>query len=108
MQRGFSGGKKVIKSANTRNRGQICLFKTTENTELFILKGDNGKLWVGLIVVIFFNVVATVNVFTESKTCRNSTVHFARLKFVVSFEENKQTRPQLVILTNSNTCPPLK
>ena len=53
MQRGFSGGKKVIKSANTRNRGQICLFRTTENTELFILKGDNGKLWVGLIVVIF-------------------------------------------------------
>ena len=53
MQRRFSGGKQVIKSANTRNRGQICLFKTTENTELFILKGDNGKLWVGLIVVIF-------------------------------------------------------
>ena len=55
MSRGFSGGKQVIKSANTRNRGQICLFKTTENinTELFILKGDNGKLWVGLIVVIF-------------------------------------------------------
>ena len=56
----------------------------------------------------FFNAVATVNVFTESKTCRNSTVHFARLKFVVSFQENEQTRPQLVILTNSKTCPPLK
>ena len=54
----------------------------------------------------FFNPVATVNVFTESKTCRNSTVHFARLKFVVSFQENEQTRPQLVILTNSNTCFP--
>ena len=53
MLSGSSGGKQVTKSANTRNRGQICLFKTTENTELFILKGDNGKLWVGLIVVIF-------------------------------------------------------
>ena len=53
MQRRFSGGKQVIKSANTRNRGQICLFRKTANTELFILKGDNGKLWVGLIVVIF-------------------------------------------------------
>ena len=86
MQRGFSGGKQVIKSANTRNRGQICLFKTTENTELFILKGDNGKLIMGGIDrCYFFDAVATVDVFTESKTCRNSTVHFARLKFVVSF-----------------------
>ena len=26
MSRGFSSGKQVIKSANTRNRGRFCLF----------------------------------------------------------------------------------
>ena len=26
MSRGFSGGKQVIKSADTRNRGRVCLF----------------------------------------------------------------------------------
>ena len=38
MLRGFSGGKQVIKSANTRNRSRVCLFWKTKNEELFILK----------------------------------------------------------------------
>ena len=38
MSRGFSGGKQAIKSANTRNRGCVCLFLTTKNEERFILK----------------------------------------------------------------------
>ena len=38
MSRGFSGGKEVINFSNTRNRGRVCLFLTTENEQLFILK----------------------------------------------------------------------
>ena len=38
MSRGFSGGKQVINSSNTRNSGRVCLFLTTENEQLFILK----------------------------------------------------------------------
>ena len=38
MSRGFSGGKQVINFSNIRNRGRICLFLTTENEQLFILK----------------------------------------------------------------------
>ena len=38
MSRGFLGGKQVINFSNTRNRGRICLFLTTENEQLFILK----------------------------------------------------------------------
>ena len=38
MSRGFSGGKQVINFSNTRNRGRVCLFLTTENEQLFILK----------------------------------------------------------------------
>ena len=36
MSRGFSGGKEVIDFANTRNRGRVCLFLTTETEQLFI------------------------------------------------------------------------
>ena len=38
MSRGFSGGKQLIKFANAKNRGRVCLFQTTENEEHFILK----------------------------------------------------------------------
>ena len=38
IPRGFSGGKQVINFSNTRNRGRVCLFLTTENEQLFILK----------------------------------------------------------------------
>ena len=38
MSRGFSGGKQVINFSNTRNSGRVCLFLTTENEQLFILK----------------------------------------------------------------------
>ena len=38
MSRAFSGGQQLKKSADTRNRGQVCLFYTTENEERFILK----------------------------------------------------------------------
>jgi len=34
MSRGFLGGKQVIKPANTRNRGRVCLISTKENEEL--------------------------------------------------------------------------
>ena len=38
MSRGFSGGKQVIKCANARNLGRVCIFQPTENEELFILR----------------------------------------------------------------------
>ena len=46
MSRGFSGGKQMIKAANARNRGRVCLLYTTENKEIFHNKDDNGKLWI--------------------------------------------------------------
>ena len=38
--RGLSGGKhnQVIIVSNTRNRSRVCLFLTTEDEQLFILK----------------------------------------------------------------------
>ena len=38
MSRGFSGGKQVIKCANARNLGRVCIFQPTENEERFILR----------------------------------------------------------------------
>ena len=39
MSRGFSGGKNSgINFSKARNRGRVCLFLTTENEQLFILK----------------------------------------------------------------------
>ena len=37
MSHGFSGGKQVINFSNTINRGQVCLFLTTENEQLFTI-----------------------------------------------------------------------
>ena len=37
MSRGLSG-KQVINFSNTKTRGRVCLFLTTENEKLFILK----------------------------------------------------------------------
>ena len=48
---------------------------------IFYLKDDNGKLWVEVIVVTFFNAVAIVDVLTASNNDSNfvetQTVHFA-------------------------------
>ena len=38
MSCGFSGGKQVINFSNTRNRGRVCIFLTTENEQIFLLK----------------------------------------------------------------------
>ena len=39
MSRGFSGGKnRGINFSKAGNRGRVCLFLTTENEQLFILK----------------------------------------------------------------------
>ena len=38
MLRGFSRDKQVTNFANTRNRGRVCIYLTTENEQLFILK----------------------------------------------------------------------
>ena len=40
----FSGDKQVIILSSARNRGRVCLFLTTENEQLFILKTiSNGN-----------------------------------------------------------------
>ena len=38
MSYGFSGDKQVIIFSSARNRGRVCLFLTTENEQLSILK----------------------------------------------------------------------
>ena len=74
MSRGFSGGKQVIKSANTRNRAE------------FVYSGNNhGKLWVEVIIVTFLDAVVTVDVLTPAskndvKHVETRTVHFSRPK----------------------------
>ena len=41
MLRDFSGGKQVINFANTRNRGRVCLFLTTEKTVDVLTASNN-------------------------------------------------------------------
>ena len=71
----------MINFSNTRNRSRVCLFLTTENEQLVIIKDDNGKLWVELIIVTFFNAVVTVDVRTASSNDVNfvetRTIQFA-------------------------------
>ena len=76
MSRGFSGGKQVINSYNTRNCSRVCLFLTTENEQLSILKtimANYGWKWS---LLLFFNAEATVDVLTAS----NNDVHFVEIQ----------------------------
>jgi len=54
------------------------------------LKDNNGKLWIDVIVVIFFNAVRTVDVLTASnndvKIVETWTVYFANVKLPYRFE----------------------
>ena len=38
MSRGISGGKQVIKFANTGNRGRVCLFYQNETTIFIVMR----------------------------------------------------------------------
>ena len=83
MSRDFSGGKHVINFSNTRNRGRVCFFSSTENEQLFTLKTTVGKLWVEVIIYTFLDTVATVDVLAASSNdidfVETQTVHFACL-----------------------------
>ena len=106
MSHGSSGGKQAIKSAITRNRGCVCLFLTTT----FYLKDNNGKLWVDVIVVIFFIATGTVDVLTPSnndvKLVETWTVYFANVKLPYRFERiNKIDRDYSYRDILSLVCP---
>ena len=68
MSRVFSTGKQAIKSANTRIKSRLYLFNldNKKRRTFYLYKDNNGKLWVDVIVVIFFNAVGTVDVLTAS------------------------------------------
>ena len=76
----------------------------------FYIKDDSAKLWVEVIIVTFFNAVATVDALTASNNDANfvetQTIHFAWLLIVVSFWENKQTRLRFLALANFIFCLP--
>ena len=54
MSRAFSGGKQVVNFSNTRNRGRVCLFLTTGNEQLFLLKTIIANYGVEVIIFSFF------------------------------------------------------
>ena len=67
--------------SNTRNRGRVCLFFTTENKQLFILKTVIVNYWWKRSFLLFLDSAATVEVLTASNNDVNfvetQTVHFA-------------------------------
>ena len=54
----------MIKSANTRNRDRVCLFKTKQKVKKFILKTLMANYGRKLTIVIFMDAVATATVMT--------------------------------------------
>lgn len=82
MSRGFSGGKQLIKFANAKNSGRVCLFQTTENEQLFILKTIMANYGTGVSDhCYFFGLISDVHVPTASnidvKLEEIRPVHFA-------------------------------
>ena len=67
--------------SNTRNRGRVCLFLTTENKQLFILKTVMVNYGWKRSFLLFLDSAATVEVLTASNNDVNfvetQTVHFA-------------------------------
>ena len=62
MSHGFSGGKQMIKCANTRNSVHVC-FKTKQQKKesfKFNLKDGNSKLWMETIIWTLLNSILTV------------------------------------------------
>ena len=63
--------------------------------------GGNDKLWVEMIIFNFFEALATMDVLRASekrhKTSQNPNCKFCITNIVVSFRENKQTRPFVLI-----------
>ena len=64
MPRGFSVGKQVKTSANTKMRS--CLFHLHKRKRR-ILKNDNRKIWVEMIAVTFLMEYTTVEVSTSKE-----------------------------------------
>ena len=81
MSRGFPRGKQVINFSNTRTRGRVCLFLTTENERLFILKTIMANYGWKRSFLLFWDAAATVEVLTARNTDVNfvetQTLHFA-------------------------------
>ena len=79
-------------------KSRLCLLiLDNRKRRTFYLKDNNGKLWVDVIVVIFFNAVGTVDVLTASnddvKLVETWTVYFANVKLPYRFEKiNKLDR----------------
>ena len=71
MSSGFSGGKHVINFSNTRNRGRVCFFSTTEN--------EQGKLWVEAIIFTFLDTVATA----DDLAARSNDVNFVETQLSI-------------------------
>ena len=96
--RGGGGGEQVIKSAKNRKRGRVCLFQTTGNEQLFILKTiteNYGWKW----SLLLFWMSSSRKCSHTSKTCRNSNHTFCMTtKSSFLFWDNKQTRPEFLVL----------
>ena len=80
--RGGAGGEQVIKSAKNRKRGRVCLFQTTENEQLFILKTiteNYGWKWSLLLFWMSSNRKYSHTSKNYVKLVETRTVHFAWL-----------------------------
>ena len=45
MSRGISGGKQVIKFANTSNQGRVCLFYQKQDDDFIVMENVHIEFW---------------------------------------------------------------
>ena len=95
MSRGFSRGKLKLKLkfARARNRGRDCLFYTTENKELFILKTImENYWWVEVFFITILDAVATKDVITANNTDVNLVETRTVQKFRTTIKSSSRLR----------------
>ena len=105
MSRGFSGCRQADKICRYKKLRRYCLFQATNNEKPLLLK--TWQIMGGSSLLLCYDAVATVDVLIASEnddeTCRNSgnsNCRFCMTKIVVSFWDNKQFRPRLLVLAN--------
>lgn len=69
---------------------------------------DNRKLWVEVVTATFMDAVKRIDVLTAVMTYNLSELelYIGKSKIVVSFSENVQTQPRLLVLASFISCFP--
>ena len=88
MSRGISGGKQVIKFANTSNRGRVCLFYQNETTT-----SKSCKPYISSFSKIYVITVCHVDIYGRYCIQKSNNDHFHPYFDIIVFKMKRSSFP---------------